>query len=90
MNIWRQWHRNRLRQKKLSFPAPDRFWLSRNLRPQVNELLNSDLRCRKYVNLKAVRRWYDSTESYSANTESYLGLFRLLSLEMWMRAFRIT
>ena len=79
----------RLRQKKLSFPAPDRFWLSRNLRPQVNELINSDLRCRKYVNLNAVRRWYNSQESYSANTESYLGLFRLLSLEMWMRAFRI-
>jgi asparagine synthase (glutamine-hydrolysing) len=80
----------RLRQKKLSFPAPDRFWLSRDLRTHVGELIQSDLRCRKYINLATLRRWYNSKESYAANTESYLGLFRLLSLEMWMRAFSIS
>jgi asparagine synthase (glutamine-hydrolysing) len=80
----------RLRQKKLSFPSPDRFWLSRNLRPHVMELIHTDLRCQKYINTSVLRRWYDSKDSYSANTESYLGLFRLLSLEMWMRAFRIS
>ena len=26
----------------------------------------------------------------SANTESFLGLFRILSLEMWMRAFTLS
>ena len=80
----------RLRQKKLSFPAPDRFWLSRDLRAHVNELIQGDLRSRKYINVGTLRRWYNSKESYTANTESYLGLFRLLSLEMWMRAFRIS
>jgi asparagine synthase (glutamine-hydrolysing) len=80
----------RLRQRKLSFPAPDRFWLSRDLRAHVNELIQDNLRCQKYINLSALRRWYGSKESYKANTESYLGLFRLLSLEMWMRAFSIS
>jgi hypothetical protein len=36
-----------------------------------------------------LRNWYDSTAAASANTESYLGLFRVLSLEMWMRAFAV-
>jgi asparagine synthase (glutamine-hydrolysing) len=80
----------RQRQKKLSFPAPDRFWLSRDLRPQVTALIEDDLRCRKYIDVGVLRRWYRSEQSNSANTESYLGLFRLLSLEMWMRAFRIS
>ena len=80
----------RLRQQKLSFPAPDRFWLSRDLRPQVSALIEDDLRCRKYIDVGVLRRWYCSEKSKSANTESYLGLFRLLSLEMWMRAFRIS
>jgi asparagine synthase (glutamine-hydrolysing) len=80
----------RLRQKKLSFPAPDRLWLSRDLRTHVNGFIQDDLRCRKYVNVSALRRWYNSKRSYTANTESYLGLFRLLSLEMWMRAFSIS
>ena len=29
-------------------------------------------------------------EAARANTESYLGLFRILSLEMWMRAFNVS
>jgi asparagine synthase (glutamine-hydrolysing) len=80
----------RLRQKKLSFPAPDRFWLSQELRPYIRELIHGELRCRKYINLGALRRWYEGERSRTSNTESYLGLFRLLSLEMWMRAFSIS
>jgi asparagine synthase (glutamine-hydrolysing) len=80
----------RLRKKKLSFPAPDRFWLLRDLRPQVQDFIRGDLRCRKYVNPAILRDWYNSPESFEANTESYLGLFRILSLEMWMRAFQIS
>jgi asparagine synthase (glutamine-hydrolysing) len=80
----------RLRQKKLSFPAPDRFWLSRDLRSQVTDLIQDELRCRKYINVDALRSWYHSERSQRANTESYLGLFRLLSLEMWMRAFKLS
>ena len=37
-----------------------------------------------------LRRWYDSSRARGASTEAYLGLFRVLALEMWMRAFGIT
>ncbi len=80
----------RLRKTKLPFAAPDRRWLAADLRPHVTELLNGDLRCRRYVDVPALRRWYLSPRSRQANTESYLGLFRILSLEMWMRAFRMS
>jgi hypothetical protein len=80
----------RLRRTKLGFAAPDRHWLMHELRPHVRELMADDLRCHRYVDPAAIRQWYDSAQSTRANTESYLGLFRILALEMWMRAFRIS
>jgi asparagine synthase (glutamine-hydrolysing) len=80
----------RLRKSKLGFAAPDRRWLSQDLRPQVNELLSEDLRCDKYVDPRALRRWYSSDEAGKSNTASYLGLFRIISLEMWMRVFNVS
>jgi asparagine synthase (glutamine-hydrolysing) len=80
----------RLRKTKLPFAAPDHRWLSADLRPHISELLNSDLRCRRYVDVDALRRWYGLPGARQANNESYLGLFRILSLEMWMRAFRMS
>lgn len=77
----------RLRKTKLGFAAPDRIWLSQTLRGQVSELIAGNLRCEKYIDAGVVRRWYHSPRSLAANTESYLGLFRVLSLEMWMRVF---
>lgn len=79
----------RLRKSKLGFAAPDLSWPSRELRGQVNELLADNLRCQKYVNPMLLRRWYNSDKATHANKESYLGLFRILSLEMWMRAFHL-
>jgi asparagine synthase (glutamine-hydrolysing) len=79
----------RLRKTKLGFPAPDRIWVQRDLRKQVSELIADDLRCRKYVDPAPLRRWYNSPQAETATTESYLGLFRVLSLEMWMRAFKV-
>ena len=79
----------RLRKTKLGFAAPDRIWLSQSLREHVSELIKTDLRCRRYVDVEALRGWYSSPLSATANTESYLGLFRILSLEMWMRAFNL-
>jgi asparagine synthase (glutamine-hydrolysing) len=79
----------RLRKSKLGFAAPDRLWLSQDLRKRVGELIGSELRCAKYVDPVSLRRWYNSEKAEAANTESYLGLFRVLSLEMWMRAFRV-
>jgi asparagine synthase (glutamine-hydrolysing) len=80
----------RWRKTKLGFAAPDRHWLTKDLRPQVTELINEDLRVRRYVDVDALRSWYSSPNAARANEESYLGLFRVLSVEMWMRAFGVT
>ena len=80
----------RLRRTKLGFAAPDRLWLSRDLRGTVIKLIDGELRCGKYVDPSALRQWYRSPVAQTANTESYLGLFRVLSLEMWMRAFGVS
>jgi asparagine synthase (glutamine-hydrolysing) len=80
----------RLRKSKLGFAAPDRIWLSQDLRKLLNEMIAGDLRSQKYVDAAALRRWYGSAKADSANTESYLGLFRILSLEMWMRVYGIS
>jgi asparagine synthase (glutamine-hydrolysing) len=80
----------RLRKSKLGFAAPDRMWLLRELRPQVNELISGNLRCQKYVNPGALRQWYTSEKSKTSNTESYLGMFRIMSLETWMRVFNVS
>src|SRR2546426_973748 len=76
----------RLRTTKLGFASPDRVWLANDLRGPVTELLNGPMRSAKYVDPAALRRWYGSEQAKKANTDSYLGLFRVLSLEMWMRA----
>jgi len=80
----------RLRTAKLGFAAPDRRWLAKELRPRVGELMASGLRCARFVDPVPLRRWYDSPQADGANTESYLGLFRVLALEMWMRAFSVS
>jgi asparagine synthase (glutamine-hydrolysing) len=80
----------RLRTTKLGFAAPDRSWLSGYLRGQITELLAGDLRCRRYVDVAALRQWHASALSQNANAESLNGLFRILSLEMWMRAFSLS
>jgi asparagine synthase (glutamine-hydrolysing) len=79
----------RLRKSKLGFAVPDRQWLSRDLRGPITELLEGGLRCGRYVDTAALRRWYLSPQGQTANRESFLGLFRVLSVEMWMRAFGI-
>jgi asparagine synthase (glutamine-hydrolysing) len=79
----------RLRKSKLGFAVPDRQWLSRDLRGQITKLLEGGLRCSRYVDTAALRRWYQSALGQTANRESFLGLFRVLSVEMWMRAFGI-
>jgi asparagine synthase (glutamine-hydrolysing) len=79
----------RLRKTKLGFAAPDRAWLAGDLRGAITGLLGSELRCRRYVDVAALRQWYGAANPHSTNTESFLGFFRILSLEMWMRAFAL-
>jgi len=81
--------RVRLRSSKLGFAAPDRLWAQRDLRKHISELIADDLRCRKYIDPAHLRRWISSPQADTATTESWLGLFRVLSLEMWMRVFKV-
>jgi asparagine synthase (glutamine-hydrolysing) len=80
----------RTRTAKLGFAAPDGRWMARDLRPQVTEVIEDKLRCERYVDPVALRQWYGAPQAVDANEESYLGLFRVLALEMWMRAFDLS
>jgi asparagine synthase (glutamine-hydrolysing) len=79
----------RLRRTKLGFAGADRRWLDGELRPQVTELIEDNLRCERYVNTGPLRDWYRSPAATGANPEAYGSLFRVLALEMWMRAFDV-
>lgn len=79
----------RLRRTKLGFAGADRRWLDGELRPQVTGVIEDRLRCERFVDPVPLRRWYRSPAAARANTEAYGGLFRILALEMWMRAFDI-
>jgi asparagine synthase (glutamine-hydrolysing) len=80
----------RLRRTKLGFAGADRRWLSTDLRPQVTELIGDTLRCERFVDVGPLRQWYQSAGAKSASAEAYGSLFRVLSLEMWMRAFNVS
>ncbi len=79
----------RMRTTKLGFAVPGRTWLTGALRPQVSAMLHDTLRAARYVDPEVLRRWYGSSRAAGAPKEAYLGLFRVLSLEMWMRAFHV-
>ncbi len=80
----------RLRKTKLGFAAPDRAWLADDLRGQITELLEqrsalpTDTSTSPRCAVGIAR-----LEAQRANTDRFLGLFRILSLEMWMRAFNL-
>ena len=80
----------RMRKTKLGFAVPSRNWLARDLRGQVQALLADTLRSARYVDPRVLRAWYGSPRAEAAPKEAYLGLFRVLSLEMWMRAFSVS
>jgi asparagine synthase (glutamine-hydrolysing) len=77
----------RNRTSKLGFAAPDRAWLGRELRPQITAMLEDSMRVERFVDVKALREAYAMPQS---SAEAYLGLFRILALEMWMRAFDVS
>jgi len=80
----------RQRKTKLGFAVPGRQWLTRELRPHVTALIEDSLKSAKYVDPEVLRRWYRASPNGGQRAEAYLGLFRLLSLEMWMRAFSLS
>ena len=77
----------RNRTSKLGFAAPDRAWLGRELRPTITAMLEDSMRVERFVDVKALREAYAMPQS---SAEAYLGLFRILALEMWMRAFDVS
>jgi hypothetical protein len=79
-----------MRRTKLGFAGADRRWLAGDLRPQVTELIEDKLRCERFIDPAPLRQWYRSAESRTAGQEAYGSLFRVLSLEMWMRAFNVS
>jgi asparagine synthase (glutamine-hydrolysing) len=80
----------RMRRTKLGFAGADQRWLNGELRPQVTDLIEGSLRCERFVDPQPLRHWYQSPEARTANPEAYGSLFRVLALEMWMRAFGIS
>jgi asparagine synthase (glutamine-hydrolysing) len=80
----------RLRRTKLGFAGADRRWLNGELRPQVTELIEDRLRCDRFIDPKPLRRWYQSSGARTANSEAFGSLFRVMALEMWMRAFNVS
>lgn len=80
----------RMRRTKLGFAGADRRWLDGDLRPQVTELIEDTLRCDRFIDPTPLRQWYRSAQSRTAGQEAYGSLFRVLSLEMWMRAFNVS
>lgn len=80
----------RLRRTKLGFAGADQRWLSGELRPQVTELIQDRLRCDRFIDPAPLRRWYQSSSKRSANAEAFGSLFRVMALEMWMRAFNVS
>ena len=79
----------RLRRTKLGFAGADDRWLNRELRPQVTELIEGKLRCERFIDPTPLRQWYRSSASEGANPEAFGSLFRVMALEMWMRAFNV-
>ncbi len=82
----------RTRRTKLGFAAPDQRWISTDLRPFVLELLSGEQRSDGFVDGNTLRADYAATTAAGkkAPTEAYLGLFRAVSLEMWMRTFEVS
>jgi asparagine synthase (glutamine-hydrolysing) len=80
----------RLRRTKLGFAGADQRWLNADLRPQVTELIEDSLRCDRFIDPGPLRQWYRSPGARTASAEAFGSLFRVLSLEMWMRAFGIS
>jgi asparagine synthase (glutamine-hydrolysing) len=77
----------RQRTTKLGFAAPDRAWLGRALRPTITAMLHEPMRVERFVDVGALREAYAVPQS---SAEAYLGLFRILALEMWMRAYELS
>jgi asparagine synthase (glutamine-hydrolysing) len=75
-----------LRQKKAGFGAPADYWLARDLREMIDDLLGEkNLRARELFDPHAVRGLID--EQRRGRHDWSLQIWQFLTLELWMRAF---
>jgi asparagine synthase (glutamine-hydrolysing) len=75
-----------LHQKKAGFGAPVDYWLSRDLREMVDDVLSEyRLNQRGYFQPKMVRRLID--EQRSGREDWSLQIWALLTFELWQQAF---
>jgi asparagine synthase (glutamine-hydrolysing) len=75
-----------LRQGKAGFAAPVDYWLARDLKEMVDDLLSpAQLRQRGLFQPEAVRRFV--AEHRSGREDWSMQLWQFLTLELWMRTF---
>jgi asparagine synthase (glutamine-hydrolysing) len=75
-----------LRQPKAGFAAPVDYWLARDLRPMVDDLLSeSQVRSRGMFRPEAVRRYVD--EHRRGAEDWSMQIWQLLTLEIWTQLF---
>ncbi|KAB2903302.1 MAG: asparagine synthase (glutamine-hydrolyzing) [Anaerolineae bacterium] len=70
----------RLRRDKEGYTTPQSRWLQ-ELTPQINTLFSQDVRSKNYLSAEAIRK-LQSPDAYQIS-----GLWRLVNLEVWLRAF---
>jgi asparagine synthase (glutamine-hydrolysing) len=75
-----------MRQPKAGFAAPVDYWLARDLRPMVDDLLSeSQVRRRGLFRPEVVRRYID--EHRRGAEDWSMQIWQLLTLEIWMQLF---
>jgi asparagine synthase (glutamine-hydrolysing) len=75
-----------MRQPKAGFAAPVDYWLARDLRPMVDDLLSeSQVRKRGLFRPEVVRRYID--EQRRGAEDWSMQIWQLLTLEIWMQLF---
>ncbi len=75
-----------MRQPKAGFAAPVDYWLARDLRPMVDDLLSeSQVRRRGLFRPEIVRRYID--EQRRGEEDWSMQIWQLLTLEIWMQLF---
>jgi asparagine synthase (glutamine-hydrolysing) len=75
-----------MRQPKAGFAAPVDYWLARDLRPMVDDLLSdSQVRRRGLFRPEVVRRYID--EHRRGREDWSMQIWQFLTLEIWMQLF---
>ena len=75
-----------LRQSKAGFGAPVDYWLARDLREMIDDILSEDcIRKRDYFEPATIRHLLE--EHYSGREDWSLQIWSLLTFELWLQTF---